>query len=80
MKPVSEMTEREKLQVKAWIENWETLRPVLENLKCESLRRVNTAESIEAFDIAYKSARLHRPHRKTSGLIEQQRLFMRSRQ
>jgi hypothetical protein len=75
--PISEMTEREKKQALAWIQNWRELGPMLENLKRESLRRVNTAEAIAAFDTAYKSARLHCPPRRSSGLVEQQRWFKR---
>ncbi|MGI8966491.1 MAG: hypothetical protein ACR2H1_10455, partial [Limisphaerales bacterium] len=73
MKPVAEMTEQEKAQTRAWIKNWQELGPILEAERRKSIRRVNTAESIEAFDLAYKSARLHHPNRKSSGLVEQQR-------
>ena len=75
MKPVSEMSEQEKAQTRAWIKNWSELGPILEGLKHEALSRVNTADSIAAFDLAYKSARLHSPRRLTSGLVEQQRWF-----
>ncbi len=75
MKPVSEMTEAEKDQIRAWIRNWEETGPILERLRLESLSSVNTAAAIEAFDLAYKSARLHLPPRQSSGLIEQQRWF-----
>ena len=77
MKTVAEMTEQEKAQTRAWIKNWQDLGPVLEAHRHDSLKRVNTAEAIAAFDLAYKSARLHCPRRKTSGLIEQQRWFKR---
>ena len=66
-------------QVRAWIRNWEVVGPVLERERLGALRRVNTAEAIEALDIAYKSARLHCKPRQTSGLVEQQRWFMRAR-
>lgn len=73
------MTDRDKKQAREWIRNWEELGPILERVRLDSLKNVDTAESIAALDIAYKSARLHLPSRKTSGLIEQQRLFMRAR-
>jgi hypothetical protein len=79
MKPVAQMSEAEKAQVRAWIRTWKQAGPVLERLRRESLRRVSTAAAIEAFDLAYKSARLQCPPRLTSGLIEQQRWFRRSR-
>ena len=33
MKPVAEMTEPEKAQIRAWIRNWEELGPILEQLR-----------------------------------------------
>jgi hypothetical protein len=77
MKGVARMTEREKELTRAWIRNWAEVGPMLEQMRLDSLKRVNTAEAIEAFDGAYKSARLHFPPRKTSGLVEQQRWFKR---
>jgi hypothetical protein len=75
MKAVEQMSEAEKAQVRAWIRNWQELGPILERLKQESLRHVNTAAAIQELDIAYKSARRHIPQRLTSGLVEQQRWF-----
>jgi hypothetical protein len=77
MKPVAEMSEEERAQVRAWIKNWEEVGPLLADERRKSIRRVNTAEAIAAFDLAYKSARLHCPRRETSGLVEQQRWFKR---
>jgi hypothetical protein len=77
MKPVAEMTEEEKAQVRAWIRNWQQIGPVLERLREQSIRQADTAAAIEAFDLAYKSARLHCPPRLSSGLVEQQRWFKR---
>jgi len=77
MKPVAQMSAAEKAQVRAWMRVWENAGPILERWRLKSLRRVKTAEAIQAFDIAYKSARLHSPRRLSSGLIEQQRRFRR---
>jgi hypothetical protein len=77
MKPVADMTEQEKAQARAWIRGWQELAPVLEQMRQESIRRADTAVAIEAFDLAYKSARLRCPRRLTSGLVEQQRWFKR---
>lgn len=79
MIPVPEMTEIEKTRARAWIENWERLGPKLDALRLEKLRSVNTAEAIESLQSAYRSARLHCPSRRSSGLVEQQRWFMRAR-
>ncbi len=73
------MANQEKEQMRAWIKNWEELGPILEDLRAANLRQVDTQKAIAAFEIAYKSARLHLAPRETSGLIEQQRLFMRAR-
>jgi hypothetical protein len=77
MKPVAQMSETEKAQVRAWIRTWAKAGPILERIRLKSLRRVNTAAAIQAFDLAYKSARLHSTPRLSSGLIEQQRWFRR---
>ena len=77
MKPVAEMTEQEKAQARAWIKNWAELGPILEAERRHSIRRVNTADAIASFELAYKSARLHCPSRQSSGLVEQQRWFKR---
>jgi hypothetical protein len=77
MKTVAEMSEQEKAQTRAWIKNWQELEPILEGMRRDSLQFVNTADAIGAFDLAYKSARLHCPPRETSGLVEQQRWFKR---
>lgn len=77
MKAAAEMTAEERAQIRAWIKNWEELGPILEAEWRASLKRVSTAEAIEAFDLAYQSARLHCPRRESSGLVEQQRWFQR---
>ena len=77
MKTVAEMSEQEKAHARAWIKNWRELEPILEQMRRDSLRQVDTAAAIGAFDLAYKSARLHCPSRTTSGLVEQQRWFKR---
>ena len=50
---------------------------MLEAERYKAIRDVDTAEFIASFDLAYKSARLHCPSRKASGLVEQQRWFKR---
>jgi hypothetical protein len=77
MRAVAEMTEAEKAQARAWIRRWERVGPILEELRLKSVRSADTAASIDAFDLAYKSARLHAPARLSSGLVEQQRWFRR---
>ena len=59
MNKIPDMTEQEKAQTRAWMKNWEELGPIPGKIRRDSLKHVNTAEAIEAFDLAYKSARLH---------------------
>jgi hypothetical protein len=79
MKTVAEMSKSEKDRYLAWLKNWDELGPILEGIRLRSLKHVNTRDAILAMDGAYKSARLHLPQRKSSGLVEQQRLFKRVR-
>ena len=79
MKPVAEMTEVEKDQIRAWARNWQELSPILERERIESIRRADTADSMEAFDLLYKSTRAMMPARMSSGLLEQQRWFQRAK-
>jgi hypothetical protein len=48
MKPVAEMTEAEKAQTRAWLRNWETLGPILEEVRRQSIRKAQTAAAIAA--------------------------------
>jgi hypothetical protein len=79
MKPVAEMTEAEKEQVRAWIRNWEKTGPILEELRWKSIREADTLEAIAAFDGAFQTAVRDFPPKAWSGLIEQQRLFQMAR-
>jgi hypothetical protein len=47
----------------------------LQSLKREDIRNAKTPDSIRQFDLAFKAAIRNTPHRKTSGLIEYQRLL-----
>ena len=79
MKPVAEMTEAEKEQVRAWIRNWEKTGPILEELRWKSIREADTVRAIAAFDGAFQTAVRDIPPKPWSGLIEQQRLFQLAR-
>ncbi len=66
-------------QMRRWVEGWQAAAPVLERLRAEAIRRSDTAAAIEELSDAFESARRHCPPAKTSGLVEQQRLFARLR-
>jgi len=75
MKPVAQMSEAEKAQVRAWIRTWEEAGPVLEELRRKTIRHADTAKAIAAFDGAFETAVRDVPPKPESGLVEQQELF-----
>lgn len=80
MKPVAEMTTEEKARAKQCVDAWRRAGPELERMRREAIRRVNTAQSIPAFDGLFESAVRDFPAKPTSGLVEQQRCFRRAKQ
>lgn len=62
-------------KLRDWVKNWEVLGPRLERLRREDIRKADTQESIQQFDLAFKAAIRNTPHRQTSGLVEFQRLL-----
>ena len=79
MKPVKDMTEAEKAQIRAWLRNWEELGPILEGLRQDELRRTGPQVALEILDGLFTEAvRTTRP-RSHSGLEVQQKLFARAR-
>jgi hypothetical protein len=70
------MDESESKSVRQWLAGWKSAGPVLEQLRVEAIRRSDTAAAIEQLSDAFESALHHIPPALTSGLVEQQRLFM----
>ena len=58
---------------------WRRAAKVLEHLRIEAIRHSDTAAAIEQLSDSFDSARLHYPAATTTGLVEQQRLFLRWR-
>ncbi|MCX7721641.1 MAG: hypothetical protein N2379_01090 [Verrucomicrobiae bacterium] len=79
MKTLSEMTEQEKAQIRAWIKNWQEVGPVLEQIRAEEIRAADTVKAMEALDDMFTHAVKTLPPRESSGLIEQQAIFARAR-
>jgi len=73
------MDERQEQLVRQWVRNWEVAGPVLEGLRAEAIRQTDTAAAIEQVSDAFESARPQWTPPATSGLVEQQRLFVRLR-
>jgi hypothetical protein len=61
--------------LKRGVENWKVVGPELDRMRRDDIRRANTQESIQLFDLAFKAALRNTPPRQTSGLVEFQRLI-----
>lgn len=59
-----------------FVENWRIAGPLLEQVLDAELANIDVAAAMESLDDAYESAMLHHPPSLHSGLIEQQRCFM----
>ena len=70
------MVDKDKSRMKEWISRWEKTGRVLEKIKREEMTRINTPQSIELLNDAFESALWLHQWVPSSGLIEQQRLFM----
>jgi hypothetical protein len=69
----------EDLRLKAYVENWKTLGPILERKRREALRRVDTKIALGHLEDAFASARFLGRATKSSGLVEQQAIFAKAR-
>lgn len=70
-----ETREEDLRNLKAWVEKWKVVGPELERMRREDIRRANTQEAIQLFDLAFKAVLRNTPPRETSGLVEFQRLL-----
>lgn len=74
------MTETElNRRMKEWVDGWKTLGPILEEERRVRVRNSKTTDCAAFAGMAEWETR-RRPSPATSGLIEQQRLFMKARQ
>ena len=66
---------------KLWVDHWKRVGPILEKIRHDELRAMTDEESAQAcidlFEFAVSSPSYQ--ERKTSGFVEQQRLFMKLR-
>lgn len=68
------------LDTKHWVDNWNRVGPMLEKLESESLRSPDYGDGLKAFLPTLEWVCNHAVPRKTSGLVEQQRLFAKLRE
>jgi len=73
------MTEAEKTAVKERIAAWQRAAPILDQVRDEDIRSANTMAAIESFQGWFQDAAKRNPPSLTSGLVEQQRCFMRAK-
>lgn len=76
MNPLNEAEAAAKL--KEHVERWRLLGPKLERIRLDALESIVTAEAVSQLSLAFGAA-AKLPPRETSGLVEQQRIFMKLR-
>jgi len=70
------MTEAEKTQAQKWVDNWKILGPILEKMRDEDIRVTDTMAMIQTSNLLFRDAVKNFPPLEESGLVEQQRWFM----
>jgi len=73
------MTDNEKRRLKQWVEAWKRAGPMLEQFRYEELRAFRHEDNVDLIDALLEIGYRHRQNRPTSGLVEQQRWFMKMR-
>lgn len=66
-------------QLRAFVEHWRTLAPLLDEIEAEEVRVVDTATSLRLLDGEVRAMLHIDPPGPSSGLVEMQRLFGRAR-
>lgn len=74
------MTDNEKKLMKKWVETWEQAGPILEEIRKEELRNFDYQKNKQIIDEMLQWAVDHAEPRFSSGLVEQQRWFMKMRE
>jgi hypothetical protein len=70
-------TEKEKMR--AWVENWKVVGPMLEQIVAEEMRMPEYADRLKTFGPFLNWCSERAVPRTTSGLVEQQEWFMKLR-
>ena len=73
------MTEAEKANLLKSIDAWKRAGPELEKQRRADIRASDTVSAIQSMTLLFRDAVKHSPARLTSGLVEQQRWFMKLR-
>ena len=75
---MTHMTADKKQSPKQWVETWKRAGPMLEQFRQEELRAFRHEDNVHLIDALLEIGYRHRRHLTTSGLVEQQRLFMKA--
>ena len=73
------MTEAERADIKRWVDTSARAEPELQKVRDADIRAADTASMIECTGSLFRNAVKDFPPKPTSGLIEQQRWFMKLR-
>jgi hypothetical protein len=68
-----------KTLMKQWVDNWKRVGPVLDRIKAEELRSPEYENGLDAFAPLLDWCCEHSEPDNETGLIEQQRIFMKAR-
>ena len=68
------------MDAKQWVENWKRVGPILEQIEAEELRAPDYEKGIRNFSPLLDWCCKHAEPRMSSGLVEQQRWFMKARE
>ena len=68
--------QNEREMIRKSVDAWRRAEPTLERVRRENIRATDTVSGIAAFEGLDIAAAKNRPPEKTSGLVEQQRIFM----
>jgi len=73
------MRDENRERMRAWVETWKRAGSALQRVKTEELRSEDYGKDFELIDGMLEWVVDHARERKTSGLVEQQRLFRKMR-
>jgi hypothetical protein len=73
------MTSEEKELARRWVEAWKTAGPELERIRREEIKATDTKRDLRVFAGLATWALEQQPPASSSGLVEQQRLFSKTR-
>jgi hypothetical protein len=66
--------------LKEYVENWKRLGPLLERMRAEEFHKKDLAQTLMSLSDASEAALRLYPAKPTSGMIEMQKYFIRSRE